>query len=228
MPRLISIFVTGTDTGVGKTVVAAGLAAALRRRGVDVGVMKPVATGARRLRGRLVSDDAEILRRAADSDDPPELVNPVCLEPPLSPNVAARLSRRVVDLGRVQKAFRTLQSRHDVIVVEGIGGLLVPIRDGCTVADLARRFRLPLLVVAGPALGTLNHSALTVAAARRHRLRLRGVVVNHSRRTRIGRAERTNPREIAKLCRVEVLGEVRYRSGQKIFSQIADRIWGRS
>src|SRR5947209_5021859 len=99
-----SFLVTGTDTGVGKTLVSGGLAAALARRGTNVGVMKPFATGARKLRGRLVSDDALFLRKAAGVDDPLTLINPICLKPPLAPAMAADVAKKAIDLNRVWAA----------------------------------------------------------------------------------------------------------------------------
>src|SRR5687767_4943313 len=96
--------VTATDTGVGKTVVTGGIAAALARKGVDVGVMKPFATGARSIGRRLVSDDALFLQRAAGNDDPLDLINPVCLKPPLAPSLAAAVAKKPIDLGAVWSA----------------------------------------------------------------------------------------------------------------------------
>jgi dethiobiotin synthetase len=200
--------VTATDTGVGKTVVTAGLAAALARKGVDVGVMKPFATGARRVRGRLVSDDARFLQRAAGVDDPLDLINPICLEPPLAPSIASRVARKPIDLPAVWSAWRTLRARHSTMIVEGVGGLLVPLLTGFTVAHLARRLKLPLLIVARPTLGTINHTALTVHAARSFGLRIAGIVVNHAVRVRSGPAERTNPSAIEAETGVPILAVV--------------------
>ncbi|MBI2933236.1 MAG: dethiobiotin synthase [Planctomycetes bacterium] len=203
-----SFFVTGTDTGVGKTVVAAGLAAAMKRRGIDVGVMKPVATGGRRRGRAIVSDDAEFLKLAAGARDRRDLINPVCLEPALAPNMASRLAHRAIDLRVIWKAVETLKARHDVLVVEGVGGLMVPILDRFLVADLVRRLRLPLLIVTRPTLGTINHTALTVLAARHYGLDVLGLVVNAHRRIDAGIAERLNPGVLESMCRVPVLGEV--------------------
>jgi len=156
--RARGIFVTGTDTGVGKTVVACALAAWGRRRGVDVGVMKPIATGGRWAPAdqRWVSDDARRLAQAAGSGDPWPLVNPVCCKEPLAPATAAQRARSPIRLDEVLRAFRSLQARHEWLIVEGIGGLLVPLTARATVADLARRLHLPVIVVARPGLGTLN------------------------------------------------------------------------
>src|SRR4051812_47299506 len=128
-----AFLVTGTDTGIGKTLVAGGLAAAFARRGRAVGVMKPFATGARTLRGRLVSDDARFLRKAAGVDDSLDLINPICLKPPLAPAMAADVAKKVIDLGKVWAAWRTLTRRHSPMIVEGVGGLLVPLLTRFTV-----------------------------------------------------------------------------------------------
>lgn len=201
-------FVTGTDTGVGKTAVAAGLAGALRRRGIDVGVMKPVQTGitpAARDRGE---GDGPFLARAAGVDDPPALVSPVCLAAPLAPSVAAALEGTAVDLAAVDDAFAALAALRDFLVVEGAGGLAVPVRGGFLMADLAARLGLPLLVVARPGLGTINHTVLTVEFARRRGLAVLGVVVNGYDAATAGPAERTNPGVIAALTGLPVLAVV--------------------
>ena len=194
------LFITGTDTGVGKTVVACGLAAWCRAQGLDVGVMKPVATGGRwvRQRGaaRLVSDDAVRLARAARATDDWALINPVCFEEPLAPWTAARRLHTAIRLKRVHEAYRILAARHDVLIVEGVGGLLVPLTARVTIADVAKRMGLPLLVVARPGLGTLNHTLLTLQCLRQLKLPCAGVVVNHglpaSRQPMARLAERTN------------------------------------
>src|SRR5579862_6065339 len=147
-----SFLVTGTDTGVGKTFVAGGLAAELARRHLPVGVMKPFATGARSVRGRLVSEDARFLKAAADVDDPLDLINPICLKPPLAPSMAAEVAKKAINLGKVWAAWRTLVRRHPTMIVEGVGGLLVPLLTRFTVADLAEKLHLPLLIVTRPAL----------------------------------------------------------------------------
>jgi dethiobiotin synthetase len=208
-----AVFITGTDTGVGKTFVAAGLAAALRRREVDVGVMKPVATGR--------SDDDRILREASGSRDPKELVNPIHLKAPLSPHLAAKLERKRVDVRRIERAFKALAARHEVVIVEGAGGLLVPIRDGFTFADLAKRLRLPLLIVARDTLGTINHTSLTVEAARARRLKVLGVVVNRTKSGRPDLAERLNPAAIAKATKVAILAVLQWLPPARSFDSLA-------
>lgn len=203
-----AFLVTGTDTGVGKTLVTGGIAAALARKGVDVGVMKPFATGARRLRGGLVSEDALFLRKAAGVDDPLDLLNPVCLEPPLAPAMAAKVARKPIDLRRVWAAWAELTRRHSTMIVEGVGGLLVPLSTRLTVADLARRWKLPLVIVTRPTLGTLNHTALTVDAARSRGLTVLGLVINAAARPGRTLAERLNPDALRRDTGLPILGQV--------------------
>ncbi|MCY3763829.1 MAG: dethiobiotin synthase [Gemmatimonadetes bacterium] len=198
------VFVTATDTGAGKTAVTAGIAALLRGRGVDVGVFKPVSSGG--------TADARLLSEAAGVTDALELVNPVRLEAPLSPNVAAELEGRQIPLEPIDDAYSRLTRLHDIVLVEGVGGLLVPIRDDFLVADLARRLDLPLLVVARAALGTINHTMLTLEAADRRNQEVIGVVYNT---TGPGdpRAARTSPEVISRLSGVRFLGIVPYDPG---------------
>lgn len=213
------VFITGTDTGVGKTLVAAGLAAWCRAHGVDVGVMKPIATGGvRRGRGSragLVSLDAALLARAAGVEDDPALINPVCYRDPLAPYAASLKTHQPIAWGRIARAFDVLAGRHRFMIVEGIGGLVVPLSRRRTVVNLIQRLRVPVLVVARLRVGTLNHALLTVEHARRSRLRVIGVLLNaaevpssdHGARL----AERTNPRVLQECLSVPVLGVLPYR-----------------
>ena len=202
------LFITATDTGVGKTVIAAALATVLRERGVNVGVMKPVATGCVRRREGLVSLDAEFLAEAADAPEPLEEISPVCLAEPLAPTVAAARAGIVIDLDAVWNAWRRLSRTHDVMLVEGIGGLLCPVTPTTVVADLVKCFGLPLLVVARSTLGTINHTVLTVEAARVRGLEVAGIVINRYHADTTDLAEQTNPDEIQRVTGAPVLGLV--------------------
>ena len=134
------------------------------------GVMKPISAGGRA--------DAELLKRATSSDQSLDTINPIFLRDPLSPNIAAAREERVLDLAPVFDAFDRLSKIHDCVLVEGVGGLLVPIEDDFLVADLAARFDLPLLIVARAALGTINHTLLTIEAARSRGLQINSVIYN--------------------------------------------------
>lgn len=192
------IFVTGTDTGVGKTVVAAGLAAALKARGVNVGVMKPVQTGD-------YPGDAAVLRLAAGVDDPLKLILPCYLQAPLAPAVAASLGDRPVSPTLIMEGFHELCRRHEFMIVEGVGGLMVPLLDGYSVADLIIAMGLPALVVARPGLGTINHTLLTIKQAQSAGIRVLGTVINGCT-DQPDLAERTNPQAIERYSGLPVLG----------------------
>ena len=196
------IFVTGTGTEIGKTVVAGGLAAALKDAGTHVGVMKPICTGG--------TADAEFLKHAAQVDDVLTLINPISLRHPLAPAVAARIADRAIDLACVDTAFTVLQEKYDCVIVEGVGGIGVPIRDDFLVAHLIRHLQLPVLIVAQAGLGTLNHTLLTVAFAEQFGLQIAGIVLNRSSAEPPGLAETTNPVEIEKLTGIPVIGSVPY------------------
>jgi len=215
------IFVTGTDTGVGKTVVAAALAAALRIDGVGAGVMKPVQTGAvpddatnqllSVLGGAppasLRAPDAEYLKAVAGVDDPMRLICPSMYVTPVAPMVAAEFEGRAVNVGSILSAYRDLAARHELMVVEGAGGITVPLTEDYLMADLARSMGLPILVVARPSLGTINHTRLTVEYARSVGLDVVGVVINRCP-SRPDIAERTNPAVIERLCKVPILAQL--------------------
>jgi dethiobiotin synthetase len=202
------LFITATDTGVGKTVIAAALAMALRRLNVNVGVMKPVATGCVRRREGLVSEDAEFLAQAADAPETLDEICPIRLAVPLAPTVAAARARITLDLEPMWAAWRRMTAAHDVMIVEGIGGLLCPVTREQTVADLAREFALPLVIVARPNLGTINHTALTVEAARARGLTIAGIIINRYDRDTEDVAQLTNPDEIQRVTGAAVLGLV--------------------
>ena len=203
-------FVTGTDTGVGKTVIAGGLAAMLKSQGLDVGVMKPVATGGKEIDGRIISEDAAFLMNMIDCQDPYDLVNPVCLAPALAPTVAARLSNKVIDMETVWKSFETLRAKHEFMIIEGIGGLLVPLSENFYVVDMAKRMNLPLIIVSRSGLGTINHTLLTISCALNKGLKIEGIIINNPDETCAGVAEKTNPSEIERCSGIPILGVIPY------------------
>ncbi len=205
--RRIGLFVTGTDTGVGKTLITAGLAHALRVRGIDVGVMKPVETGCPSRAGRLRPPDALTLCEAAGSRDALDLINPYRFRDPLAPMVAAERSRRSINVERLLKCFDRLADRHAMMLVEGAGGLLVPITEKASFLDLAARLRLPMLIVIGSRLGALNHARLTVAAALAAGVPVAGAIVNRATAER-SLARTTNLAALRRLLPIPVLGEI--------------------
>ena len=205
MNKGAGVFITATDTGVGKTVVAAGLALALRERGMRVGVMKPVATGCIGEGKRLISEDAVYLFEAAQNEYPP-LVNPCRYRHPLAPSVAGIIEKKEILLERILKAYEELKRRYDFLIVEGIGGLLVPLIKEYFVANLIHEFGLPVVIVARSGLGTINHTLLTVDAALIRGFEVRGIIFNRVPRVNLSIAELTNPKIIHDLTGLPILG----------------------
>jgi len=230
------LFITGTDTGVGKTVVTAAIAGILTRKGYNTGVMKPVQTGCRRTENGLIGPDLEFLtrvvtdsrlwkskpgtaeqeitktvyRKNAQGADPeakialPDAV--YSFEPPVSPDLAARLAGQSILPDKIIKAYEQISAGHDITLVEGIGGLMVPLGDGYLVRDLILDMDIPVIIVARPGLGTLNHTLLTLETARNSDIDVVGVVVNGSSPDKAGLSEQYNPETIARLGRTKILG----------------------
>lgn len=203
-----AFFITGTDTNVGKTFVSTLIARALKAEGADVGVMKPVETGCREADGALAPMDALALKEAAKSNAPLDVINPYRFAPPLSPNVAARLSGVEIDLNRIESAFKTLSAVHEIILVEGAGGLLVPLNNDHTMADLALRLNARLVIVAASRLGVINHALLTCECARSRGLGIAGVILNNPAPSENDLSVRYNRSEIERYA--PVLAEVPY------------------
>lgn len=201
------LFVTGTDTEVGKTYVTALIAHSLRKEGVRVGAYKPVCSGGETgLDGRLVWPDIETLAEAIDGRDATERICPQRFVAPLAPPVAARLEDRSIDADLLRRGRDWWNDRADFLLVEGVGGLLCPLTEEETVADLAADLGYPLIVVARLGLGTINHTLLTVEVAQSRGLKVAGIVLNEIVPNPEDRATQTNPREIARRCSVPVLG----------------------
>ncbi len=171
-------FVTGTDTGVGKTCVSLGLMKLLQSQGHVVTAMKPVASGCRFASTGLVSDDALKLQAQASFSTPYEQVNPYALELPIAPHLAAQAQGMTIELAVIEQALGELTEAADRVVVEGIGGWLVPIDATRTMADVAQRLALPVILVVGVRLGCLNHALLTAAAINNVEVPFAGWVAN--------------------------------------------------
>lgn len=202
-------FITGTDTGIGKTFVTALIAASLRERDIDVGVMKPVETGCVTEGGRLVPGDALLLKEAAKARDELDLINPYRFRLPASPSIAARKEGIVIECGSIRDSFDLLTERHDILLVEGVGGLMVPLNGKETVADLIRLLAIPTIIVSGTQLGTINHTLLTVSTARQHGIEVAGIIFN-----RYSEDEENAVGEIARFTGLPLLGRVPTRNNE--------------
>ena len=200
-----SIFVTGTDTGVGKTIISSGIAAYLStRKGLDVGVMKPFESGIETT-GERKCGDTWTLKEASGSEDTVNEINPYLFKAPLAPEAAASLEKAVIDMELVTSAYNKLAARHDVVIVEGAGGLLVPITDGFFYADLIRVWNIPVIVVSRLTLGTINHTLLTCGHLRSMGVKVIGVVLNDTEGEN-DIASQTNPAMLKKYLDVPLLG----------------------
>lgn len=166
---------TGTDTGVGKTIATAVLAVSLREQGVNAGVMKPVETG---ITARHRSDSAWLMS-VAPSDDPHEAVAPYRLRASAAPMIAAAAEDLTIDLQRIRSAFEVLACRHDCMLIEGVGGALVPLTADILVADLIQDLGLPVLIVARSGLGSINHTLLTVECLKSRGIPILGILFNN-------------------------------------------------
>ncbi len=219
MKNIRGLFITGTDTGVGKTHIATGIAAELKLFGVGVGVMKPVETGCRMRSGRLVPEDALSLMKTAAVRDSLALVNPYRFRKPLAPSIAAGLEGKRVDPMKILNAFKTLSQRHDFMIVEGAGGIMVPLSEDYLYLDLAADLRLPVIIVARPSLGTINHTLLTISVLKKRRVPVTGVVINYSKNWKTGLPEKTSPDVIEALSGTRILAISGYRE-DTIFAEI--------
>jgi len=206
------LFITGTDTDVGKTVIAGAIANYfLRQQGPDrarVAVSKPVATGCVHRREGLVSEDAEFLASCADARFPLDIICPQRYREPLAPAVAADRAKQPLDWLAIDRSLQLMSRESDVIIVEGVGGILVPLDADHTTLDLAEWLAFPAVIVARANLGTINHTLLTIETLRRAAVPIAGVVINRYPADTPSTAEETNPRYIEKIGKVPILAIV--------------------
>jgi dethiobiotin synthetase len=207
------LFITGTDTGVGKTAVAAGLAWALRKRQVNVGVMKPFATANRVFSKKYRSQDTAMLAGAAGVSDPDCELNPFFYTLAASPLVASQLKRDPpVSIEKALQALQSLTEKHDFMIVEGIGGIMVPLTENESVADFVKRAGLSVVIVSTPVLGTLNHTLLTAMACKEFGINVKGIIINKMPK-KPSVVEQKAPEVIERLTGIRVLGTLPFSRG---------------
>lgn len=200
------IFITGTDTGVGKTFIAGALARFLWAEGVDVGVMKPIETGCGRKR---IPADAIYLKKSAKVNDPIASITPYCFKDALAPWPASIKEKKKIEIKKILAAYERLCAKHSFMIVEGLGGLLVPITEQIDVVDLILAMKLPVLLVARAGLGTLNHTRLTLEYGRSRGISFIGIILNQTQPSQTI-ADKTNPGILAKKSNVPIIGCLPY------------------
>ncbi len=202
-----SLFITGTDTDVGKTYVTAGLAVTLRKMGVDVGIMKPFAAGTPQKKG-FKSEDVEILSKAAQISDPENLVNPQFFKMAASPYTAAQKLKVKVKITNALSSFKKLSKLHELILVEGMGGIMTPIMKNYFVANMIKEMNLPAVIVTRTKIGTVNHTIMTCKMCEQFNIPIKGIIINNFDSN--GYAVSILKRDLQKLTGVKVLGTLPY------------------
>ena len=208
LPKRKGLFVTGTDTGVGKTLIAGAIAKILSDKGLKVGVFKPIATGCHRRWEGLVSIDSEFLAHCANSDLSLATITPVGYVTPAAPIVSAACDGSAIDFDRIAAAYKDICESSEIVIVEGIGGVRVPLTIEFDLLDLAVEFGLPVVIIARPNLGTINHTLMTIDCVRAAELKIAGVVINGYDATKAAVAEDTAEQVITQCSGVNVLSVV--------------------
>ncbi|QDI88144.1 dethiobiotin synthase [Candidatus Nitrosopumilus sp. SW] len=199
-----SIFIAGTDTDVGKTYITAGLAVALRKMDVDVGVMKPFAAGTAQKKG-YKSEDVEILARASKTTDPENLVNPQFFPIPASPYTAWKNLKTKPKISTILTSFKKLSKLHDMILVEGMGGIMTPILKDYYITNLIKELKIPTVIVTRSKVGTVNHTIMTVKMCEKYKIPIKGIIINDFDD---GYSVKNLKRDLENLTGVKVLGSI--------------------
>jgi len=201
---LKSLFIAGTDTDVGKTYITAGLAVVLRKMDVDVGVMKPFAAGSAQKKG-YKSEDIEILSRAAHACDPESLVNPQFFPIPASPYTAWKKLKTKPKVSTILSSFKKLTKLHDMLLVEGMGGIMTPILKDYYITNLIKEMKIPTVIVTRSKVGTVNHTIMTVKMCEKYKIPIKGIIINDFEN---GYPVKDLTKDLENLTGVPVLGSI--------------------
>lgn len=202
---MTSLFITGTDTDVGKTYVTAGLAVTLRKMDIDVGVMKPFAAGIAQKSG-YKSEDIEILSNAARVNDPENLINPQFFPIAASPYTALKTLKIKPKINSVLTNFKKLSKLHSMLLVEGMGGIMTPILKDYFVTDLIKDMKIPAVLVTRTRIGTINHTVMTVKMCEKYKIPIKGIIINNFDSDGYKTKELT--RDLKHLTKIPVLGSI--------------------
>jgi dethiobiotin synthetase len=202
-----SLFITGTDTDVGKTYVTAGLAVTLRKMGIDVGIMKPFAAGTPQKKG-FKSEDVEILSKSAQVSDPENLMNPQFFKMAASPYTASKSLKVKVNVNSVLSSFKKLSKLHSMLLVEGMGGIMTPILKNYFVTNLIKDMKIPTVIVTRSKVGTVNHTIMTCKMCEKYKIPIKGIIINNFDSD--GYQIKTLKRDLQSLTGVPILGTIPY------------------
>ncbi len=200
---LKSFFITGTDTDVGKTYITAGLAVSLRKIGIDVGVMKPFAAGTAQKKG-FKSKDVEILSKAAQITDPESLLNPQFFPIPASPYTAWKNLKIKPKTSLILSSFKKLSKQHEMILVEGMGGVMTPVLKDYYITNLIKDMKIPTIIVTRSKVGTVNHTIMTVKMCEKYKIPIKGIIINNF--DSVGYNTKELTRDLQNLTGIKVLG----------------------
>jgi len=210
LPQAKGLFITGSDTGVGKTLVAGAIAKILTDKGITVGPFKPIATGCKHDWEGIISEDTEFLTACANSNLPLSTITPVGYATPAAPIVSAEQEKRAIDFDAIISAYNEILQNSDFLLVEGIGGIRVPLTTEIDLLDLAAEFKLPVIIVARPTLGTINHTLMTIDCLRAAELKIAGVIINGFDATEATVAQESAEQIIPRCSGVDILAVVPY------------------
>lgn len=208
LPQTNGVFITGTDTGVGKTLIAGAIAQILSDDGLKVGVFKPIATGCHNKAGHLLCSDTQFLAGCTKMQLPLEIINPIRYKIPAAPVVCAEHENRPINFKDIVEPFKTISKESDLVIVEGIGGVRVPLTEDADVLALAAEFNMPVIIVTRAVLGTLNHTLLTIDAVRNAGLEIAGVIISGINPKTEDIAEKTAEETIIKCGQIDVMAVV--------------------
>ena len=199
-----SIFITGTDTDVGKTYITAGLAVTLRKMGIDIGVMKPFAAGNAQKNG-FKSEDVEILSKSAQVTDPENLVNPQFFPISASPYTAWKKLKIKPKIPTILKSFKKLSNLHEMLLIEGMGGVMTPILKDYYITNLIKEMKIPTIIVTRSKVGTVNHTIMTVKFCEKFKIPIKGIIINNFDK---GYPVKQLKKDLEGLTGVKVLGSI--------------------
>jgi len=210
LPKKPGLFITATDTNVGKTLVAGAIARILTNQHLNVATFKPIATGCRHTREGLVNSDAEFLAWCSNSKFPLSVINPITYAIPAAPALCERLEHKKIDFEIIKTSYQYICDNSDLVIVEGIGGIKVPLSENIELRDIAASFNLPTVIVARPNLGTLNHTLLTIESCRNANINIAGVIITPFSEPKADFAYENAAKIIEEFGNVEILAVLPY------------------